>query len=126
MVEANVAFDRAQPDRLLPPWIDLNEGLCPGVPGAGGSGDEVAVAAVVESLGQVDVLIPEEEALVEATDPFPELTADDEARARGLANLDRHSSRRAGMESSSEGAGKDPHKHRRPSGKRRVVAVGVA
>src|SRR6476646_3209794 len=126
MVEANVALDRVQSDRLLALRVDLGEGLGAHVADPGRAGDEIAVAGVMKSLCQVDVLIPEEEALVEATDSVPELAAHDEAGAGRLADLDRRGRRRARLGPLAEGAGEDPRQHRRRSWQRRVVAVGVA
>jgi hypothetical protein len=50
VVEANVALDRAQADRLLSLRIDLSEGLGADVADPGRPGDEVAIAGVVKSL----------------------------------------------------------------------------
>src|SRR4051812_27625831 len=104
-MEADVALDRAQADRLLLARIDLDEGLCASMIDQGRASDQVAVAGVVQALGQVDVLVPEEEALVEAVKRFPRLARDDEAGARGLADLGHLAGRRAGLGPLAEGAG---------------------
>src|SRR4051794_40885560 len=117
-MEANVSLDRAEADCLLALCVDLGKGLGSDVTDPGGAGDEVALPPVMQALGQVDVLIPEEEALVEAANPVPELAANDETSAGRLADLAHLARGWTRLRALAERADEDPHQHRRGSRQR--------
>src|SRR5262245_39462259 len=87
VVLLNVEAKRGPPDRLHRRPVELVEGARRRVGDASRSDEEVLETRVVEALGEVDVLVPEEELVIEAAELLPGLATHEEAGARRLPHL---------------------------------------